>query len=379
MPPDDPPIASSAPRYRPLSPTLSPVSFSEHPQRSQFPGVFDILRLARSDRLVDERFEGFPALRSEDLQHQPLVRTPTANPSSVSSPNSLTSIPRQHTSSASGAGRRQDRFRYRILNNYIPMIQNPSQPHRAQSTSQLARHRLDHGIPPRSGGLSPSSDLLLRELDADDFSSRLSMLRANALLMRDDLERAMEELGLPLHRPHSDSIPPRNHHRHSSMSTSPRVLETAHSTTASPHRPAGSVDEKLEGALFFLDAQLQHHFGPHVPTVPTVRFSESLVSECSWLRPGSKFQGIQIFRGSPVPTISSISRELHALQAFQSEEWTVEVVVECIDYSNMSIAGSMTASPMLPPNALQKAKTFWTGEVSLLPLLFGSVLVIIQS
>jgi hypothetical protein len=374
MPLDDPHIASAASPHRalsPPSPSAGVSAVSDSPQLSQFPGVLDILRLARTTRQLDERLEDLPPTRSEELEHRPLVGTPNVNSAYLSSSNSLTSVPREPTASASVAGRRLDNFRYRLLNHDVAVTQNHSQPHRAQSASQLARRRQDRVAPPHSGPLSPNSNLLLRELDADDFSSRLSMLRANALLMRDDLERAMEELAVPLHRPRSDSIPPRNHHRHSSMSTSPRVLETSHSTAESPHHSAGSVDDKLEDFLFFLDTQLRLHSRPDNPALPNSRFGESLISECSWLRPGSKFQGIQTFKGSPAPTISSISRQLHVLQAFQSKEWTVELVIECIDYLNMSIAGSMTASTILQSSGIQKAKTFWTGEVSPSPLFFA--------
>jgi hypothetical protein len=371
MPLDDPHIPSAAPPHRalsPPSPSAGVSSFSDHPQVSQFPGVLEILRLARTARPLDERLEDIPPTRSEELEHRPLVDNPNVNSAYLSSSNSSTSVSRRPTASASDTGRRPDNFGYRLLNHDVPMTQNHSQPHRAHSTSHLTRRRQDRATPPHPGPLSPNSNLWLRELDPDDFSNRLSVLRANALLMRDDLERAIEELAVPLHRPRSDSIPPRNHHRHSSMSTSPRVLETSHSTAESPHHSARSVDEKLEDILFFLDTQLRLNSRPDNLALPTSRFGLSLISECSWLRAGSKFQGIQTFKGSPVPTISSISRQLHALQAFQSKEWTVELVIECIDYLNMSIAGTMTASTILPSSRIQKAKTFWTGEVSPLPL-----------
>lgn len=374
MPLDDPHIASAAPPHRavsPPSPSAGVSAVSDPPQLSQFPSVLDILRLARTARQLNERLEDLPPTRSEELEHRPLVDTLNINSAYFSSSNSLTSVPHPPWASASDAGRRPDNFRYRLLNHDVGMTQNHSQPHRTQSTSELARRTQGRVPPPHSGPLSPNSNLLLREQDADDFSSRLSMLGANALLMRDDLERAMEELAVPLHRPRSDSIPPRNHHRHSSMSTSPRVLETSNSTAESSHHSARSVDDKLEELIFFLDTQLRLHSRPDNPAPPTSRFGESLISECSWLRPGSKFQGIQTFKGSPVPTISTISRQLHALQAFQSKEWTVELVIECIDYLTMSIAGSMAASAILPSSGIQKAKTFWTGEVSSLPPFLG--------
>jgi len=359
MPLHDPHTTAASPTDEGLPPILAP-DLPEPGQLTQLSGVVDILRLARAARQV-----------SEELVH-PLQGArpgsprygPPAHPSVASVSRSTTSasnaMARPYTSSSPRPGRRQDSSRYRHPHDSaLPRYYSP--PSRAESTSQLAAPRQEEVGPSNSGMLSANSNLSRTHLDSEDFSSRLSMLRANALLMRDDLERAMEELALPLYGPRSDIIPPRNHHRHSSMSMSPRVLETTHPNDASSHRRARNVEDKLEDVLFFLDTQrLRHPASPNQASCP-LYFDKSLVSECSWLRLASKFQGFQTFKRPSVPTMSNISRQLHALQAFQTRDWKVDVVIDYIDYSNMSIAGSMT---MLQSNEQQRVKIFWTGEVS---------------
>jgi len=362
---DDPHTTAASPTDEDLPPISTP-DRSDPRQLSQLSGVVDILRLARAARQLSEELA--------DPLHGAIPDSPrygpTAHPSAASATRSTTfaagAMARQYPSPPPGAGRRQDSSRYRHPHDSaLPRYSSP--PSRAESTSQLATQTREEVGPSNSRMSSANSNLLPTELDSEDFSSRLSMLRANALLMRDGLERAMEELALPLYRPRSGSISPRNHHRHSSMSTSPRVLDTPHPSAASSHRNARNVEDKLEDVLFFLDTQCMRHSTSPNPTNSPLYFDKSLVSECSWLRLASHFHGFQTFKEPSVSPMSNISPQLDALQASQSRDWNVDVVIDYVDYSNMSIAGSMT---MLQSNEQQRVKTFWTGEVGSFTLAF---------
>jgi hypothetical protein len=372
MPLDDRHRNSAAPRTARDLPATSVLDLSDHPPLSQLSGVLDLPRAARAARQLTE---GLVDPLHSSRPDSPRYRLPVA----PSAPSGTSSVDRSTSNASSsvaglsttylavGAGRRQDHLRYRVANSSA-LPQYHSYPERAHSTSQLARQRHEDLGLPHSGLLTPNPNLLRGELGAN-FSSRLSMLRANALLMRDDLEHAMDELALPLHRSRYDSISPRNHHRHSSMSTSPRVLETPHPTAISSRRRTGNVDDRLEDVLFFLDTQRVLHPSAPSPASFSCHFNKSLVSKCSWLRPASQFHGVQTFKGTLAATTSHLSRQLLAPQAFQSKEWKVEVVVDWIDYSNMSIAGSMSTWTMPQSEQQQRVKTFWTGEVS--PCPFG--------
>ena len=247
---------------------------------------------------------------------------------------------------------------------YNESISTIYQPARVQSTSQIQRQRQ----PPDTPSLS-STGLLRRELDSDDIPSRLSILRANALLMQDDLERALDELRLPFLQTRRDSIPPRNHHRRSSMSTSPRVLESVSTPAPSARRNEPDLNDKLEDVLFFLDMQ-------RLPSTDIKRFTHlshfqrSLVAECSWLRPGGRFHGIQSFAGHTNSLNSNLGRQVRESPSTSPKEWKVEVAIDQVDYSDMSIAGSMTAYNMPESSDRPSVTTFWTGEVSNLNSLF---------
>jgi hypothetical protein len=206
-----------------------------------------------------------------------------------------------------------------------------------------------------------SIELLRRELNTEDFPSRFSLVRANSLLMQDD-ERTMDELALPFLHPRGDGIPPRNHRRQSSMSTSPRVLETANFASASARRTENDLNDRLEDVLFFLDMQ-------RLPSsdldklIHMSYFRQSLVAECSWLRPGGMFHGVQSFSGESDVSMSNLTRQLRDAQPNSPKEWKVQVAIDQVDYSDMSIAGSMTAHDMPESNDRRSVTTLWTGEV----------------
>lgn len=63
--------------------------------------------------------------------------------------------------------------------------------------------------------------------------------------------------------------------------------------------------------------------------------------------------------------MSNLARQLPSAQYSASKEWKVEVVIDQVDYSDMSIAGSMTAYDMPELSDRQSVTTFWTGEVSI--------------
>ena len=211
---------------------------------SQITGVREILQRAREARLMNERMTetSSPARADNRLRR---ISGPTPMPS-LRSGSAILATPNPQSTVTLNGGRR-DSPRESASNESISTIYQPA---RVQSNSQLQRQRQN----PDSPSLS-STGLLRRELDSNDFPSRLSILRANALLMHDDLERAMDELGLPFLQTRRDSIPPRNHHRHSSMSTSPRVLESGNTPPASTRRNEPDLNDKLEDVLFFLDMQ----------------------------------------------------------------------------------------------------------------------------
>jgi len=154
------------------------------------------------------------------------------------------------------------------------------------------------------------------------------------------------------------------------MSTSPRVLESGNTPAASTRRNEPDLNDKLEDVLFFLDMQ-------RLPSTDLERiihlshFQQSLVAECSWLRPGGRFHGIQSFAGDTNSLISNLARQPQGSQLASSKEWKVEVVIDQVDYSDMSIAGSMTAYDMPESGDRPSVTTFWTGEVSSLTSLFA--------
>lgn len=227
---------------------------------------------------------------------------------------------------------------------------------------------------------------MLREQSEDtDFLNWLLGSSRSGSSSQDILERAVHELSQPF-LPPNDVAPLRNHHRHSSMSVSPRILETgtlpSSSTTLARYRsllatpdPHSTVSQqrqsygRLENALILLDAQRVAQQG----TANRTHSSRAVpsVSESSWLRPGGTYFGVQRFTGERDHSISAITRQLRSRVSPSSHQWKVEVEIDQVDYSNMSIAGSMTAYDMPDSRDRKSVTTFWTGEVSTLVLLSG--------
>ena len=340
------------------SSTRNTASPSAEPHPSRITGVREILQRAREARLMNERMtETSNSARADNRPRR--IRGPIPMPLLRSS-SAIMDTPNSQLTAVLNGGRRESP-RESVYNESISTTYQLA---RVQSTSQIQSQRQI----PNSPSLS-STSLLRRELDSDDIPSRLSILRANALLMHDDLERAMDELGLPFIQTRRDSIPPRNHHRHSSMSTSPRVLESGSSPATSTRHNEPDLNDKLEDVLFFLDMQRL----PSTDLGKLIHFSHfqrSLVAECSWLRPGGRFHGIQSFARDTNSLISNLTRRRQDSQSVPSKEWKVEVVIDQVDYSDMSIAGSMTAYDMPESGDRPSVTTFWTGEVNNLISLF---------
>jgi hypothetical protein len=328
--------------------TTNPASTESPPRLS---GVLEILRVREAGQ--NGRLTGLPALGTTGSE-APRTSGPIPMPPLRSSSTILNGITPRTIFVPNG--RRREGLR---VSSQLESAFSLGQPPGLQSTSQRPRQRLQADLPSIS-----NTNWLRRELDSDDFPSRLSMLRANALLMQDDLERVMDELALPFINSRSDSTPPRNHHRHSSMSTSPRVLESRNPSSSPNRSDESDLNDRLEDVLFFLDMQ-------RLPStdrdklIHMSHFRRSLVAECSWLRPGGIFHGVQSFTGDSNVFMSNLAWQIRDAEYSASKEWKVEVVIDQVDYSDMSIAGSMTAYDMPESSDRQSVMTFWTGEVSI--------------
>jgi hypothetical protein len=311
---------------------------------SHLTSVLGMLHVARETRRVGEQpLEPVNSEAPDSLSRGVAIRSRIRGRQSL-----LTAQSGANTPASPLSGRRRESVR--------ELQTDSNSLRRSQTTTQLQILR------EQSHSLSNSrTSLLRRELDGEDFLSRLSLLRTNVLSLSNELERAMDELALPFINSRGDNPPPRNHHRHSSMSTSPRVLENVNHS--SNRRSESDISDKLEEVLYFLDMQ---RFLP-VSLDKLLKISnpaQSFVAESSWLCPGGVYRGVQSFaRGAP-SNVPGLGRQFRATDSDPSKEWKVEVVIDQIDYSDMSIAGSMAAYDMPESEAQQKVTTFWTGEVN---------------
>jgi hypothetical protein len=310
-------------------------------------GVLDMLGIARESREIDEANETSFDLpisnsrrRISGSSSSQDYRTDPSNSATATQPPSL-------------AGRRRDGVRtYTPPIHYLPILDN-----------EAAVLRRDNDDPaPMS-----SSSLLRRELDGEDIPNRLSILRSNlrsnAVRIHEALDAAASELTLPFIPTPRDSFPPRNHHRHSSMSSSPRILEATNSPPArsSNRRTESAKEHKLEDVLYFLDIQRLVSANLDKPE-KSCHFVRSYVAESSWLRAGGFYHGVQTIAGEVPNILSTLARQLHTTQFVPTKEWKVEVTIDQVDYSDMSIAGLMRAYDMTDCRDRQSVTTFWTGE-----------------
>jgi hypothetical protein len=252
---------------------------------------------------------------------------------------------------------------------------SPSESRQEQSPSQ---------IPPQRESSDPSSTGFLGRLreqleDHDILNRRSESSRNEAPVQTSRLlawaDAYAIERGEYIIPDNIDTVPLRNHHRHSSMSASPRVLETrplgyapttGRSWFANPTgNPPRQTLGRLENAIILLDAQrIPPHNLPSL-TFPLLRQLPS-VSKSSWLRPGATFLGVQRFSGEPDRSYSALTRRLRGRDSPSSHQWKVEVIIDQVDYLDMTIAGSMTAYDMPDSRDRQSVTTFWTGEVEIL-------------
>jgi len=308
-----------------------------------------MLRLAREAREESERQLVLSSVELPNVQRRGATtaspiqayRSASSMPSAVVQPSALT------------ARRREGGFSYSARGNLHYRIQvSPSE----------RSLRLPSGEDDESPHMN-SSNLLRRELDGDDFPSRLAVLRSNAFSLQESLDAAATELTIPFAQNRRESFSTRNHHRHSSMSTSPRILENTNPPSPPNRRSDSEKTRRLEDVLYFLD--VQRHISPDDLTLhKSSYFASSYVAESSWLRPGGRFYGTQSITGEFPSEFSGLTRQLRAAQSTSSKEWNVEVVLDQVNYANMSIAGSMKACDMADNGDRNDVTTFWTGEVS---------------
>lgn len=296
--------------------------------------VFEMLRMARETQSISgQQIEVSSISQSGDVQSGGVERQRTARdirPSDVIRPDS---------SVAASISQGNEDFRPLSI----------TAPRQVYSPGTLQRERDD------SDSLAMSSgSLLRRELEGEDVLSRWSSRIPNSRSIHDELERTMDEHSIPFSHGHIDAHISRNHHRHSSMSTSPRVLDGRSSSSLSNlrHEP---TRYKLEDVLRFLLLQRlpPRHIGN--PLYGSF-FKRSLIAESSWLRPGSSYHGVQTSGEEPLCDASSSTRQVR-----RSKEWKMDIVIHQVNYSNMSIAGSMTTYAM--PESRERKTTFWTGDV----------------
>jgi len=201
-----------------------------------------------------------------------------------------------------------------------------------------------------------SLGLLRRELEGDItfISSEIS-----------GLERELEDL---LGRFPQEEHHPRNHYRHSSMSMSPRILDSGRRSSSSVQQLAeGQPCRKLEDGLLFLE--MRRSSKPRIPAhIQDPRLNRPFVTESSWLRSGTLFRGSQNLTAD-----SRRSPYLGQLVEFRSQQlkgWKLDLVIDRVDYSNMIMEGILTAY-VEPHSEIERVSSYWTGEVAF--LLFRSV------
>jgi len=172
------------------------------------------------------------------------------------------------------------------------------------------------------------------------------------------LERELEDLvgRFAQEEPH-----PRNHYRHSSMSMSPRILDSGGLLSSSDQQSEGHPCAKLEDGLLFLEMRRSSKL--RIPAhVQEPLLNRPFVTESSWLRPGALFRGSQqILADSPrvTPYLGQLTED----QAHQLKGWRVDLVIDRIDYSNMIMEGIMSAYVQPHPEA-EGFSSYWTGEVA---------------
>jgi hypothetical protein len=330
------------------------------PPSSRLTGVLEMLRVARETRDGNERH-----LDVSSVESPAVPRRGTSTTSPIQSYRSISSSYNATMQSSSPIARRREGFisysarehpHYRLQ---LPPSEFPLQ-HQSEDTD-----------PPSMS----NSNLVRRELDGDDFPSRLAYLRSNAPSIHESLDAAATELTIPFTHSRSDSFSTRNHHRHSSMSASPRVLETSYPSSPPSRRTESEKTRRLEDVLYFLD--MQRHRSPNSDKLrKNSHFGCSYVAESSWLRPGGRYHGVQTIAGEVPLLVSNLARQLRAAQSSATKEWKVEVIIDQVDYSNMSIAGSMKAYDMANCGDRQNVTTFWTGEVSSLSRLYEAWLIL---
>ena len=325
--------------------TTTSSTLHNSPPLSRLTGVLEMLRVARETREDNERQQ----LEVSSVEFPSVQRRGAGTASPIQAYRSGSSISSAIIQISALAARRRDG----VLSDSAR--EHPRHPLQNPPGERPLRH------PSGEDNESPamnSSNLLRRELDGDDFPSRLAILRSNALSLQESLDAAATELTLPFTQSHRDNFSTRNHHRHSSMSTSPRVLETANTPSPQTRSAESEKARRLEDVLYFLDMQ-RNPFPDDSKLHKTSHFATSYVAESSWLRPGGRYHGVQ----SIVREVPPFSRQL-PVQSAATKEWKVEVVVDQVDYSDMSISGSMKACNMADGGDRNDVITFWTGEVT---------------
>jgi len=330
------------------SQTSTSSTLHSNPPSSRLTGVLEMLRVARETREDNERQFEVSSVELPGVQRR---GASTASP--IQGYRSVSSIPSATIQTPALTTRRRE--------GVLSYSSREHPHHRLQMSPGERPLRRPSGEGNESPAMN-SSNLLRRELDGDDFPSRLAILRSNALSLQESLDAAAAELTLPFTQNRGDSFSARNHHRHSSMSTSPRVLETANPPSLPNRRAESEKARRLEDVLYFLD--MQRNLSPDDSQFhKTSRFGSSYVAESSWLRPGGRYYGVQSISGEVPPPLSHLSRQLR-LQSAATKEWKVEVLIDQVDYSNMSISGSMKAYDMADNGDRTDVITFWTGEVT---------------
>lgn len=329
---------------------------------SSIADVFDMLRLTRTTPSSTEQLATTSRPENPEVTQWGPTSRPEQRPTNPTEPNISTTL------ALGSLNLRPQDLRF----NAPSISSSPTTESTQEPSAQLP--------PPRDRSDTSWHSFLgmLREqMEDNELLNRRSGLTRSGSSSQDILERAVHEISQPF-LPPTDSAHLRNHHRHSSMSVSPRVLETgslpsspmtlaryrslrespdAHSTVSHSRHPSG----RLENALILLDAQRLAQQG-----VSSRSLAVPNVSESSWLRPGGTYFGVQRFTGERDHSISAITRQLRSRLSPSSHQWKVEVVIDEVDYSNMSIAGSMTAYDMPDSRDRKSVTTFWTGEVSTL-------------
>src|ERR1700738_5092030 len=290
------------------SPTSSEIS-------SRVPSHLDLLRLVNEARNLGQ------------LLRAPRVDNPPWRVGGI--PSAMTAVAGRRTSRQDSTGEVEliessalgSEGRAAHHSNRRELIVTDNEADRLRTMSpHLHRHRS------QSMSRSLSGDhLLYRDLDREYVSGPL--LWANALSRDAEIEMVVNEVALPFTDNLNEGVSSRNHHRHSSMSTSPMVLEA---TAASPSRRQGgdrlisphihgsgasqrSICNKLEDALYFLD--LQRLPPLNLPkSVQSGYFMQTFINASSWLRPGGVYLGSQSF-SEESDVISALTRQLRGTRS----------------------------------------------------------------